>query len=46
MGLYLTKRLCRKLGLSVGIQSEEGKGTIVKIRFPRGRFQSEVYENE
>ena len=35
MGLYLCRNLSKKLGLSFQILSEEGKGTVVRIGFPR-----------
>ncbi|MDC7291313.1 sensor histidine kinase [Blautia schinkii] len=34
MGLYLTRRLCEKLGLLLNIESDEGVGTTVTIGFP------------
>lgn len=34
MGLHLCKKLCNKLGINVKIDSEENKGTIVKLVFP------------
>lgn len=39
MGLYLVKRLCERLGLEIGIESEEGMGTEVWIEIV-GRVQS------
>lgn len=36
MGLYLAKRLCEKLGLTLNVASEMGKGTQIKIGFPIG----------
>ena len=38
IGLYLVKKLSMKLGLSVGIESEEGKGTVVELVFPKTEF--------
>lgn len=35
IGLYLVKKLSDKLGLSVGIVSEEGKGTTLELVFPK-----------
>lgn len=35
MGLYLSKRLARKLGHDISIESEEGKYTRVIIHFPK-----------
>ena len=34
MGLYLSHKLCRKLGLGIEIESREGSGTKVEIVFP------------
>lgn len=34
LGLYLCKRLCDKMGLSISISSEEGRGTAISILFP------------
>lgn len=31
IGLYLCKKVCKKLGIRINIESEVGKGTIVKI---------------
>ncbi len=42
MGLYLVKKLCDSLGNSVSLESQSGKGTIVKIVFPLGSFTSEI----
>ncbi len=36
IGLYLCKKLCDKLGLSISISSEENKWTQVEIVFPKG----------
>ena len=38
MGLYLCKKLCNKLGLAISISSQEEKGTIVMIVFPKNNF--------
>lgn len=37
MGLYLVAQMCEKMGLSVGLASEEGVGTRVMISFPHDR---------
>lgn len=37
MGLYLVALLCEKMGLGLGIASEEGVGTRVMISFPHDR---------
>ena len=42
MGLYLVKTLCDKLSHGVTIESEVGKGTIVKITFPLGSMTKEI----
>jgi len=43
MGLYLSKKLCDKLGLGLTIDSEgTGKGTQVKIVFPRSSHITQV----
>ncbi len=34
MGLYLCEKLCSKLGLKIGIESEVNKGTRVTLIFP------------
>ena len=36
LGLFLCKELCRKLGHSLSLESEEGIGTAVCIVFPKG----------
>lgn len=38
MGLYLTQKLCTRLGLGLALSSEEGMGTTVFLTFPRGKF--------
>lgn len=38
IGLYLCKKLCRKLGLGITITSKVNEGTKVNIVFPKGRF--------
>ncbi len=34
MGLYLVRELCRRMGLGVGLDSRQGEGTRVTLRFP------------
>lgn len=38
IGLYLCKKLCDKLGISIKLDSEENEGTIVRIIFPRSSY--------
>ncbi|MCM1988362.1 sensor histidine kinase [Oceanirhabdus seepicola] len=38
MGLYLSKKLCNKLGLEIYAESEIDKYTKITISFPRGEF--------
>ena len=38
IGLYLCKKLCDKLGISIELDSEENEGTIVRIIFPRSSY--------
>ncbi len=38
IGLYLCKKLCRKLGLGINIESKENQGTKINIIFPLGEF--------
>ncbi len=38
IGLYLSKKLCDKLGLAVSLTSSEGIGTTVKIIFPKNSY--------
>ena len=38
IGLYLCKKLCKKLGLQIELNSKEGEGTIIQIRFPKSRM--------
>lgn len=39
LGLYLVAVLCRKMGLGVVVDSQEGVWTCVRIAFPRNRFR-------
>lgn len=45
IGLYLCQKLCRKLGMGIGIESEEGVYTRVTLVFPdgSGHFGRESY---
>ncbi len=38
IGLYLCDKLCKRMGLSIGIASEYGKGTTVMISFPKSEM--------
>ncbi|MBU3105013.1 ATP-binding protein [Clostridium gasigenes] len=38
MGLYLSKKLCKKLGLGINIESNINEGTKVNIIFPIGKL--------
>ena len=38
LGLYLCRKLCRRLGLSIQAQSEPGQGTRIILTFPKGRL--------
>ena len=42
MGLYIAKNLCEKLGHRIEIESEEGKGTKVRIVFEDNGFYGVV----
>ncbi|WP_148410670.1 sensor histidine kinase [Murimonas intestini] len=42
IGLYLSKKLCLKLGHDIKIYSGEGRGTEVVISFPEGSFYSVI----
>lgn len=38
IGLYLCKKLCNKLGISIELNSQEGIGTEIKIIFPNSSY--------
>ena len=38
IGLYICKKLCDKLGLGIELNSKKGKGTEVKIIFPKNSY--------
>lgn len=38
MGLYLCRKLCGKLGIRIGAQSEEGRGTRITLEFPVSNY--------
>lgn len=37
-GLYLCKKLCEKLGLSISLTSQVGQGTLIEILFPKSKM--------
>lgn len=39
IGLYLCRKLCQKLGLSIDIESELGEWTRVELSFPKSRYE-------
>jgi len=42
MGLYLCSKLCRKLGISIMAESEEGKGTSMILTFPISSYLTKL----
>ena len=38
MGLYLCRKLCGKLGIRIGAQSEKGRGTRITLEFPVSNY--------
>lgn len=42
MGLYITKKLCDKLGLSITAASQYGKGTSMTIIFPKSSMMDDI----
>lgn len=44
MGLYLSKKLCNKLGLRIELNSRESIGTEIRIVFPKSSFIQEAIE--
>lgn len=38
IGLYLCKKLCEKLGVSINVISTEGEGTLISLVFPNSSF--------
>ena len=42
MGLYLCKKLCRKLGIEISAASREGEGTAMILEFPVSTYLSEI----
>ena len=41
LGLYLCRRICRNLGHSIAVESEPGKGTVVKLDLSRKKIVTE-----
>ena len=42
IGLYLCKKLCDKLGIAIELNSEQGKGTEIRIVFPNSSYTNLV----
>ena len=42
IGLYLCKKLCDKLGIGLELNSEKGKGTEVRIIFPKNSYIEDI----
>lgn len=42
MGLYLSKKLCKRLNLNITVDSQEGKSTTVKIIFPKSSLHDNI----
>ena len=38
IGLYLCRKLCRKMGLKIDIESSQGEGTTVNVYFPKNKM--------
>ncbi|MCM1045088.1 MAG: sensor histidine kinase [Candidatus Gastranaerophilales bacterium] len=38
IGLYLCRKLCEKMNMGISAESEQGKGTAIKLTFPKGNF--------
>ncbi len=45
IGLYLSKKLCEKLGHGINIESKINEYTIVSITFPKNSMTNDVYKN-
>ena len=41
IGLYLCRRICRKLGHNITVNSSPDSGTVVKIQFGKDRLEVE-----
>ena len=41
IGLYLCRRICGNLGHGITAESEPGKGTVIRLRLDRERFNGE-----
>ena len=44
LGLYLCKKLCDKLGISIELNSTQGEGTQIRLVFPKGSYT--ILENK
>ena len=44
LGLYLCRKLCRRLGMELTAVSEPGQGTEMKLCIPRGQFHAVARE--
>ena len=44
IGLYLSKKLCNKLGIGIEIDSKINEGTEVKLIFPKGSYNLDWYK--
>lgn len=42
IGLYLCQKLCKRLGHTLVVESEEGKGCTVKLIFPKSSYHGEA----
>ncbi|MCM1263881.1 MAG: sensor histidine kinase [Butyrivibrio sp.] len=40
IGLYLCRKLCRKMNMDISAESEKANGTTIKITFPKGSFHN------
>ncbi len=46
MGLYLCHKLCKKLGIAIRVESEEGEGTEIILEFPASSYFSDFRTKE
>lgn len=40
LGLYLSRRMCDKLGVGISLSSQQGEGTAVRLTFPLGSLHN------